>query len=77
VLLKCPDQTISIDIWSVGIVLLSFLTRRFPFFQSSDDTEALMEIAAIFGKKKMDAAAALHSKSFHTWISTRQAQLLN
>lgn len=61
VLLKCPDQTMSLDIWSVGITMLCFLTRRFPFFQSNDDTEALAEIGAIFGKKKMEKCAAMHS----------------
>ena len=51
----------AIDVWSVGIILLSFLSRRFPFFQSNDDIEALMEIATIFGRKKMEACAAIHS----------------
>lgn len=80
VLLKCPDQTIckfacaaenqvnllrvALDIWSVGGILLSFLTCRFPFFASTDDVEALMEIATIFGKKKMESVAALHSQYF-------------
>ena len=57
---------IALDIWSVGGILLSFLTCRFPFFASSDDVEALMEIATIFGKKKMDAVAALHNRTFVT-----------
>ncbi|KWU45639.1 kinase-like protein [Rhodotorula sp. JG-1b] len=61
VLLKCPDQTVALDIWSAGIILLCFLTRRFPFFNSNDDTEALAEIMAIFGRRKMERCAALHS----------------
>lgn len=51
----------ALDIWSAGIILLCFLTRRFPFFNSNDDTEALAEITAIFGKRKMERCAALHS----------------
>ncbi|KAG0141545.1 hypothetical protein CROQUDRAFT_51535 [Cronartium quercuum f. sp. fusiforme G11] len=63
VLLKCPDQTGAIDIWSVGITLLCFLTRRFPFFNSNDDTEALMEIATVFGRNKLEKSAALHNRT--------------
>ena len=48
--------------WSVGTILLFFLTGKFPIFQSSDDTEALMEIAAVIGKQKMEKVAALHSQ---------------
>ncbi|GAA6009898.1 hypothetical protein JCM11491_000857 [Sporobolomyces phaffii] len=66
VLLKCPDQTVALDIWSAGIILLCFLTRRFPFFNSNDDTEALAEITAIFGKRKMERCALLHNRTFVT-----------
>lgn len=52
----------AIDIWSAGIVMLSFLTGKFPLFQSNDDVEALMEIASIIGRRRMEAAATLHSK---------------
>lgn len=52
----------AIDIWSAGIILLSILTRKFPIFNSNDDTEALMEISAIFGKTKMDKCASIHSE---------------
>ncbi|GAA5846611.1 hypothetical protein JCM9279_006762 [Rhodotorula babjevae] len=68
VLLKCPDQTVALDIWSAGIILLCFLTRRFPFFNSNDDTEALAEITAIFGRRKMERCAALHNRTFETNI---------
>lgn len=52
----------AVDIWSAGVILLAFLTKRFPFFVSSDDTEALLEIATIFGKDRMEQCAALHSE---------------
>jgi cell division control protein 7 len=58
---KNPDYRTAIDIWSVGIMLLCFLTRRFPFFNSNDDIEALMEIATIFGGKRIESCGALHS----------------
>lgn len=58
-----PDVRVSaIDVWSAGIILLCFLTRRFPFFNSNDDVEALMELAALFGKKRMERCATLHSE---------------
>lgn len=44
------------------MILLFFLTRKFPLFHSSDDMEALMELATIIGKKRMEKTATLHSK---------------
>lgn len=38
-----------------------FLTGKFPLFQSTDDITALMEIATIIGRKRMEKAATLHS----------------
>ncbi|KAJ2007822.1 Cell division control protein 7 [Coemansia thaxteri] len=70
VLLKIPQQTVSIDIWSVGVIMLCFLTRRFPFFQSTDDTEALLEIAVLYGRLEMERAAVALGRSFLTNIPT-------
>lgn len=50
------------DIWSVGVILLCFLSGRFPFFHSDDDLEALLEIAVVFGQREMAAVAATFSK---------------
>ncbi|KIL70478.1 hypothetical protein M378DRAFT_183937 [Amanita muscaria Koide BX008] len=66
VLLKCGDQTGAVDMWSAGMILLFFLTGKFPLFQSNDDVEAFMEIAAIIGRRKMEKAATLHSRTFST-----------
>lgn len=70
VLFKCTEQTTSIDIWSVGVILLTILSKRFPFFNSADDVEAMIEIATIFGSKKMKAAGLLHGCVFETSIPT-------
>ena len=35
VLLKCTRQTCLIDNWSCGVILLTFLSKRFPFFHSA------------------------------------------
>ncbi|KII94691.1 hypothetical protein PLICRDRAFT_33505 [Plicaturopsis crispa FD-325 SS-3] len=66
VLLKCGEQSGAIDVWAAGMILLFFLTGKFPLFQSNDDVEALMEIAAIIGRRRMEKAATLHSRTFAT-----------
>lgn len=68
VLLKCTQQNTSIDIWSAGVILLTLLSRRFPFFHSADDIDALLEITTIFGRKKMKETALLHGQVFETNI---------
>lgn len=70
VLFKCTEQTTKIDIWSAGVILLTIMSRRFPFFNSADDVEAMIEIATIFGHKKMRHAAQLHGCFFETTIPT-------
>ena len=70
VLFKCTEQTTKIDVWSVGVILLTIMSRRFPFFNSADDVEAMIEIATIFGQKRMRAAGQLHGCMFETNIPT-------
>jgi cell division control protein 7 len=70
VLFKCTAQTTKIDIWSAGVILLTLLARRFPFFNSCDDVDAMIEIASIFGRKRMQATAAMHGQVFETNIDT-------
>lgn len=70
VLLKCTQQTTKIDIWSAGVILLTILSKRFPFFNSTDDIEAMIEIATIFGVKKMKQCAHLHGTHLETNIPT-------
>lgn len=70
VLLKCTSQTSKIDIWSAGVILLTILAQRFPFFNSADDIEAMIEIASIFGQRRMKHCAQLHGATFDTNIPT-------
>lgn len=70
VLFKCTEQTTKIDIWSAGVILLTILSRRFPFFNSADDVEAMIEIATIFGIRRMRVAGQLHGCMFETNIPT-------
>lgn len=64
VLMKCGSQTTKIDIWSVGVIMLSLLSRRFPMFQSLDDTDSLLELCSIFGWKRLRKAASIHGLGF-------------
>jgi cell division control protein 7 len=52
------------------VILLTILSRRFPFFNSEDDIEAMIEISTIFGQKRMKQAAYLHGAAFETNIPT-------
>lgn len=74
VLFKCGRQTRSIDIWAAGVILLSLLSGRFPFFNSLDDGEAIVEMATIFGKRAMIRAALLHGVGFETNLPTIKDQ---
>lgn len=65
VLFKCNNQSEKIDIWSAGVMLLTLLSRRFPFFNSTDDIEAIIEITSIFGIKEMRKVALLHGLEFN------------
>ena len=70
VLFKCTNQTSKIDVWSAGVMLLTILSKRFPFFNSADDIEAMIEIATMFGLKRMKQCAYMHGTVFETTIST-------
>lgn len=56
--------------WSAGVILLTILAQRFPFFNSTDDVEAMIEIASIYGQKKMKACAILHGAVFECTLPT-------
>ena len=57
VLLKKMDQTSAIDIWSAGVIFAALLSRRYPFFSSTDDLTSLAEIISLFGTKRVSNAA--------------------
>ncbi|XP_069497878.1 cell division cycle 7-related protein kinase isoform X2 [Ambystoma mexicanum] len=63
VLTKCPDQTTAIDVWSAGIIFLSLLSGRYPFFKASDDLTALAQIMTILGSRETIRAAKTFGKS--------------
>ncbi|XP_063154317.1 cell division cycle 7-related protein kinase isoform X2 [Candoia aspera] len=63
VLTKCPNQTTAIDIWSAGIIFLSLLSGRYPFYKASDDLTALAQIMTIRGSRETIQAAKTFGKS--------------
>ena len=69
-LLKCTAQTTKVDIWSAGVILLTILAQRFPFFHSADDVDAMIEIASIFGKSRLRTCAILHGAVFECTLAT-------
>lgn len=60
VLFKCTNQLTKLDVWSAGIIGLSFITRKFPLFNSPDDIDAVLELVLIFGLDKLQQCAELH-----------------
>ncbi|BFZ05767.1 hypothetical protein BsWGS_08806 [Bradybaena similaris] len=61
-LLKCPDQTTSVDIWAAGVVFLSILSARYPFFRAPDDVGHLTQIISLLGSEAVKEAAAAIGK---------------
>ena len=50
---------LAVDIWSAGVILLSFLSGRYPFFKAKDDLSSLAQIITVFGTKEVVAAGSL------------------
>ena len=63
VLFCSPHQTSAVDIWSLGIVLLSLITKSHPFFTPKNDVSALAQLIPMFGTKKCRAAARAIGKN--------------
>ncbi|XP_076000571.1 cell division cycle 7-related protein kinase [Genypterus blacodes] len=63
VLTKCPNQGTAIDVWSAGVIFLSLLSGRYPFFKASDDMIALTQIMTIRGSRETVQAAKAMGKA--------------
>ncbi|KAG0723487.1 Cell division cycle 7-related protein kinase [Chionoecetes opilio] len=64
VLMRHPHQDTGVDMWSVGVVLLSLLSGRYPFFRAVDDLSNLAEITTLLGTAAVRRAAAKMGKLF-------------
>lgn len=70
VLFRVQSQTTAIDVWSVGVIFLILATKQYPFFNSFDDFDALVEIACIFGNNEMRKLARYHGRIWKTNLSS-------
>lgn len=61
-LLKCQTQTVAVDMWAVGVILLSILARSYPFFRAPDDMTALAELMTLCGTKQLQTAAKRYGR---------------
>lgn len=52
----------AVDIWSAGVIFLSLLSGRYPFFKADDDMTALAQIISIVGTMEMKAAAKAYGQ---------------
>ena len=66
VLLKHPNQTTAIDIWAVGVIMISILSRSYPFFRAPDDMTALAELTVVFGTQRVKELAKKFGRSLLT-----------
>lgn len=48
---------IAIDIWSGGVIFLSLLSGRYPFFRAHNDQSALAQIITLMGSKESSAVS--------------------
>jgi serine/threonine protein kinase len=86
VLLQSLNQTTAIDMWSAGIMLLTIVTGRYPFFTACDDAESLVEVAGVFGTQNVVEMGAKHCgkvckscgfQSYTDSISKRHARVVD
>ena len=56
-LMKHPQQTTSVDIWAAGVIFLSLLSMRYPFFKAADDLTSLCQIITLLGSDVVITAA--------------------
>lgn len=61
-------RNLAVDVWSAGTILLFFLTGKFPVFHCPNDTEALVELTVLLGRKAMERTGLLHSTGGHTLL---------
>ncbi|GAA5814965.1 hypothetical protein MFLAVUS_008469 [Mucor flavus] len=69
VLFKVTRQSCAVDVWSAGVILACFMTGRYPFFIASEDSDAIMELAQVYGSRQMKQCAQHYERTFHTNIN--------
>ena len=49
VLVRAREQTTKVDIWAVGVIFLSIISGRYPFFKAKEDMGSLVEMMRMYG----------------------------
>ena len=75
VLLKYPNQTTSVDMWAVGVILISILSRSYPFFRAPDDMTALAELCVVFGSSVVKEAARRYGRNLLVSVQSEPVNL--
>lgn len=73
VLLKHPAQTTAVDMWAIGVIMISIMSACYPFFKGVDDFMALAEMITIFGDEAIRKTAL--SVSRHVCPSQKKRPL--
>ncbi|KAI8987004.1 kinase-like domain-containing protein [Pilobolus umbonatus] len=70
VMMRYEYQTGAMDIWAAGIILLSFLSGCYPLFDANDDADIMLELAHIYGLKKLTECGEYYGRRFRVNIPT-------
>lgn len=73
VLLKYPNQTTSVDMWAIGVIMITIMSNCYPFFKGADDFSALAEMITVFGDEAIKKTARLLAR--HVCVSGRKQPL--
>jgi cell division control protein 7 len=77
VLFRYENQTTAVDCWAAGIILLSLLSGRYPFFKSTDDSMAIMQLISVFGSDKIRKTAMKYGETIVCDVEKETADLKN
>lgn len=73
VLLKYPNQTTAVDMWAIGVIMITIMSNCYPFFKGADDFSALAEMITVFGDEAIKKTARLLAR--HVCVSGRKQPL--
>lgn len=59
-------ELVAMDIWAVGVILLSFLTNVYPYFDPEDSAAGIVELMSTFGLKQMHSFAKFYGEIDYT-----------